>query len=79
MPHSCRRIGNVLDIVAHQNIRVSDVFVSDIVDSDHLPIIFHILDHVKLRDPSEPFEKFTDRGRFQSLAFKLISPKIEIK
>jgi hypothetical protein len=32
--------GNVdmIDIVVHQNIRVSDVIVSDILDSDHLPI-----------------------------------------
>jgi hypothetical protein len=53
--------------------------VSDILDSVHLPIVFHILDHVKIRNLSEPFEKFTDWGRFQSLASELISPKIEIK
>jgi hypothetical protein len=35
--------GDVLDIVVHKNIKVSDVIVSDILDSDHLPIIFHIL------------------------------------
>jgi hypothetical protein len=69
----------VLDIVVHQNIRVSDVIVSDILDSDHLPIIFHILDHVKIRNASDPIEKFTDCDRFQSLASELISPKIEIK
>jgi hypothetical protein len=57
---------------------VSDVIVSDILDSDHLPIIFHILDHVKIRNLSEPVEKFTDWERFQSLASELISPKIEI-
>jgi hypothetical protein len=51
--------GDVLDIVVHQNIRVSDVIVSDILDSDHLPIVFHILDHVKIRNLSEPTEKFT--------------------
>jgi hypothetical protein len=71
--------GNVLDIVVRQNIRVSDVIVSDILDSDHLPIIFHILDHVKIRNLSDPIEKFTDWDRFQSLASELISPKIEIK
>jgi hypothetical protein len=49
--------GDVLDIVVHQNIRVSDVGVSDICDSDHLPIVFHILDHVKIRNLSEPIEK----------------------
>jgi hypothetical protein len=52
--------GDVLDIVVHQNIRVSDIIVSDILDSHNLPIIFHILDHVKIRNLSEPTEKFTD-------------------
>jgi hypothetical protein len=42
--------GDVLDIVVHKNIRLSDVIVSDILDSDHLPIVFHILDHVKIRN-----------------------------
>jgi hypothetical protein len=37
---------------------VSDVIVSDILDSDHLPIIFHILD-VKIRNLSEPTEKIS--------------------
>jgi hypothetical protein len=57
---------------------VSDVIVSDILDSDHLPVIFHILDHVKIRSLSEPIEKFTDWDWFQSLASELISPRIEI-
>jgi hypothetical protein len=42
------------------------------------PIIFHILDHVKIRNLSEPVEKFTDWKRFQSLASELISARIEI-
>jgi hypothetical protein len=70
---------DVLDIVVHQNVRVSDVIVSDILDSDHLPKLFHILEHVKITNPSDPKEKFTDWDRFQSLASELISPKIEIK
>jgi hypothetical protein len=40
---------DVLDIMIHKNIRVSDVIVSAILDSDRLPIIFHVLDHVKIR------------------------------
>jgi hypothetical protein len=48
------------------------------LDSDHLPIIFHILNHVKIRNISEPIEKFTDWDRFQSLPSELISPRIEI-
>jgi hypothetical protein len=61
----------VLDIVVHQNIRVSDVVVSDILDSDHLPILFHILIHVKIRYLSGQIEKFTAWERFQSLAYEL--------
>jgi hypothetical protein len=68
----------VLDIVVHQNIRVSDVIVSDILDSVHLPTVFHILDHVKIRNLSKPIQKFTDWDQFPSLASELISPKIEI-
>jgi hypothetical protein len=49
-------------------ISVSDVIVSDTLDTEHLPIVFHILDHVKIRNLSEPNEKFTDWDRFQSLA-----------
>jgi hypothetical protein len=71
--------GDVLDIAVHKNIRVSDVIVSDILDSDHLPIVFHILHHVKIRNLSEPIEKFTNWGRFQSLASELISPQVKIK
>jgi hypothetical protein len=60
--------GDVLDIVVHKNIRFSGVIVSDILDSDHLPIMFHILDHVRTKQISKPLEKFTDWERFQSLA-----------
>jgi hypothetical protein len=60
--------GEVLDIVMHKNIRFSNVIVSDILDSDHLPIIFHILDAVGTLNNSTPLEKFTDWERFQSLA-----------
>jgi hypothetical protein len=70
--------GDVLDIVVHENIRLSDAIVSDILDSDHLPIIFNILDHVRTKQLSKPLEKFTDWERFQSLAQNLISPRVEI-
>jgi hypothetical protein len=68
----------VLYIVIHQNIRLSDIIVSDILDSDHLPIIIHIQHHVKIRNLSEPTEKFTEWDRFKSLASELISQRIEI-
>jgi hypothetical protein len=60
--------GDVLDIVVHRNSRLSNVIVSDNLDSDHLPIVFHILDHVRTTKLSEPTEKFRKWERFQSLA-----------
>jgi hypothetical protein len=57
---------------------VSHVVVSDILESDHLPIVLHILDHVKVKNLSEPIENLTDLDRFQSFASKLISPKVEV-
>jgi hypothetical protein len=70
--------GDVLDIVVHQNIKMPDVIVCDISDSDQIPIISDLLDHVKIRNLSVPIEKFTDWDRFQSLASELISHGIEI-
>jgi hypothetical protein len=60
-------IGDMLDIVVRQNIRVSDIIVCDILHADQQPILFHILEHLKIRNLSEPIEKFTDWDRFQSL------------
>jgi hypothetical protein len=70
--------GDVLDNVVHQNVRLSEVIVSDVLDSDHLPIVFHILDHDTIRNLSDPVEKFTDWERYQSLASDLVSPRIQI-
>jgi hypothetical protein len=68
----------VLDIVLHKNVRLSEVIVSDILDSDHLPIIFHLLDHIRSRNLLDLVDRFTDWERFQRLASELISPKIQI-
>jgi hypothetical protein len=68
--------GNVLDIVVHKDVRLSEVL--DIMDSNHLPIMFCILDHIKAREILDPVEKFTDWERFQSLASALVSPTVEI-
>jgi endonuclease/exonuclease/phosphatase (EEP) superfamily protein YafD len=38
--------GDDLDIVVHKDVRLSEVRVLDIMDSDHLPIMFCILDHI---------------------------------
>jgi hypothetical protein len=58
--------GDILDIVVRKNIRISNVIVYDILGSDHLPIVFNILDHIRT-------SKVTDWERFH-----LISPTIEI-
>jgi hypothetical protein len=68
----------MLDIIVHKNIQLSEVIICDILDSDHLPIIFHLLDHVRTRNLSDPVDKFTDLEQFQSLASELISPSIQI-
>jgi hypothetical protein len=72
------RNGDVLNTVVHKNIRISNVIVYDILDSDHLPIVFHSLDHVRINKVPKPFEKFTDLERFQCLTSNLISPRIRI-
>jgi hypothetical protein len=60
-PPHCSPAGNgdVLDIVVHQNIRLSRMIISDILDSDHLPVVFNRPIHVKTKNLSEPVEKLT--------------------
>jgi len=70
--------GDVLDIVAHRNVRLSDITVSDILDSDHVPVLFHILDYVSARNILAPVEIHTDWELFRSVASDLISPRIQI-
>jgi hypothetical protein len=50
----------VLDILVYRNVHLSDVTVSDVLDSDHLLILFHILDHVSARKVSDSVEIGTD-------------------
>jgi hypothetical protein len=64
--------GDVLNIVVNKNERLSEIIVSDILESNHLPIIFHLLDHIRTRNLSDPVDKFTDWEQFQSLASELI-------
>jgi len=64
--------GDVLDIVVHRNVRLSDVRVSDVLTWNHLPI----LDHFGARDVLFPVEILTDWERFRSLFSDLISPRI---
>jgi hypothetical protein len=58
--YSPARNGDLLDIVVHQNVRLSLVIVSDVLDPNHLQLVLHILDHVTTRNLSDPVETFTD-------------------
>jgi hypothetical protein len=68
----------MLGIVVHKNVWLLELTVSDILDSDHLPIVFYLLDHDRTRNLSDLLDKFTDWEWFQSLASELISPRIQI-
>jgi hypothetical protein len=70
--------GDMLDIVVHKNVQVSEDTVSDTLDSDHLSIAIHLLDLVRTRNLSDPVEKFTDLECFQSLASKVIHLKSKL-
>jgi hypothetical protein len=54
--YTLRENGDELDIVIHQNVRLSDISLSEVMDSDHLTVFFHILDSVSARDSSAPVE-----------------------
>jgi len=60
------------------NVQLSDVIVCLILVSDHLWVVFHILDPVRARNFPNRTEKLTDWRRFQSFASDLISPRIQI-
>jgi hypothetical protein len=60
--------GNMLDIVMYKNSWLSEVIFSDILDSDHIPVVFHLLHHISTRNLLDPADKFTDWKWFQSLA-----------
>jgi hypothetical protein len=51
--------GDVLDIFMHKNAQLSEVIVSDILDLDHLPVVFHILDLIRIRNLSDLIDKLT--------------------
>jgi hypothetical protein len=47
MHYSPYGIGDVLNTVVYQIIQLSEVTAADILDSDHLPTVFSILDPVR--------------------------------
>jgi hypothetical protein len=52
--------------------------VTNILGSDHLLIIFSVLDPVRTREARDPVEKPTDWELLQSLAYELIFQNIQI-
>jgi hypothetical protein len=62
--------------VVHHNFRLSEIIF--ILDSDHLQILFSILDPVRTRKALDQFEKLTDWQLFQNLASEFIYPNIQI-
>jgi hypothetical protein len=72
-----RENGDILDTVIHYNVRLSGVTVSDVLDSDHLPIFLNILDQVCARDNSARVERHTDWDLFRSLTSDLIHPRLQ--
>jgi hypothetical protein len=53
--------GDELDIVVHWNHQtVWGAIISDILDSDHLQIVLHIMDHFKAKNIFEPHEEFAN-------------------
>jgi hypothetical protein len=56
-----------LDIVVHYNIGVWDGTVSDMLETDHITVLFHIVDHVKIRNLSETVEKLQSGIGFKAL------------
>jgi hypothetical protein len=65
-------------VVLHKNTRISEINLLEILDSDHIPILSYMLDHVSTKDILAPVVTFTDRDRFQSLVSDLISPSTQI-
>jgi hypothetical protein len=59
-------------IRTHQNIPLSEVIVTDILDSHNLPTMFSMLEAL------DPVEKLTAWKLFQSLDSELITPNIQI-
>jgi hypothetical protein len=64
--------------MAHHNIQLTEVTVKDILDSNQIPIMFSILDPVKMRETVDPVEKLMNWELFQSLTSELVSPNIQI-
>jgi hypothetical protein len=70
--------GDVPDIVVHKNTGLSEVIVTNILDSDHIPIMYSILDPDRTKEALDPVEKLTYWELFQSLASEPVNQNIQI-
>jgi hypothetical protein len=59
--------GDVLEILVHKNLRLSEFIVSDILRSSQLPIVFRLLVHIRIKNLSDTAEKIRSWERFHSL------------
>jgi hypothetical protein len=66
----------VLDIVVHKDVRLSEVIVSDILDSDPPTSRFTLVG--SCWNLSDPVHKFTDWEGFQTVVSEIILPRIRI-
>jgi hypothetical protein len=62
--------GDVLDIVVHQNDRLSEFIVTDVLDSGHLPIMLSILDPVTMKEALIPVENLKTGTCFKASSLK---------
>lgn len=69
----------MLDIAVHKNVRLSEVIVSEVLDYDHLSLVFHLLHQSASWKISAPYDKFTDWKRFLGLASEVIEPRFKIR
>jgi hypothetical protein len=66
-----QEIRYILQTLVHRNVCLSDVTVSDVLESNHLPVFLHILDNFITTDSSASVETRTDTKRFRFLASAL--------
>lgn len=69
--------GDVLNILVHQNFRLSKI-ATDILDSHNLRTVFSILGCVRTLEAADAVENLTDWELFQSFDTELTSPNIQI-
>jgi hypothetical protein len=64
---------DVLDILIHCTLRLSDIIVSDTTDSDHLSVVFYTLDPAITTEFSALVNKLTDVEQLRNIDCELNS------